>query len=292
MVATGRHFVYGRRVMPLTAEALGVLRRTSRTFFIPIVRLPGRVRDAVGSAYLCMRSIDEIEDHPRLNDGDKIRLLHEIGEIFSEGAKAGKLDQDALQSLFEPYGDRLPGVTLALGRFAGMAPATIAGCVWSAVSGMAHQMAHWVQCGFAILTEADLDEYTYDVAGRVGELLTDIWRWYDGTESSAEYAVGFGRGLQAVNIIRNRQEDLHRGVDFWPPEWTLNDLHTYAQRQLRLADAYMNELPAGPVREFCRIPLMLATASLEAIMAGQPKLTRERVIELVGPGEGAELLSS
>ena len=274
--------------MPLSVEAIGVLRQTSRTFFIPIVRLPGRVRDAVGSAYLCMRSIDEIEDHPRLPNEDKVWLLTCIADIFAAAAKEGTLDEEALRELFDPYRNRLPGVTLALGRFARMAPSSITNRVWLSVAGMARQMAHWVQGGFSVLTEADLDTYTYDVAGRVGELLTDIWRWYDGTKTSPEYAVGFGRGLQAVNIIRNREEDLSRGVDLWPQNWNLEDLHDYAQRQLSLADAYMHQLPTGPVREFCRIPLTLASATLDAIINGKPKLSRDRVKELVGPGEGVE----
>ena len=41
-------------------DFLRVLKDTSRTFFIPIVRLPQRLQEAVGSAYLCMRAIDEI----------------------------------------------------------------------------------------------------------------------------------------------------------------------------------------------------------------------------------------
>ena len=40
-----------------------MLEETSRTFYIPISRLPGGLQQAVGSAYLCLRAIDEIEDH-------------------------------------------------------------------------------------------------------------------------------------------------------------------------------------------------------------------------------------
>ena len=37
-----------------------VLKETSRTFYIPIARLPARLQEAVAGAYLCMRAIDEI----------------------------------------------------------------------------------------------------------------------------------------------------------------------------------------------------------------------------------------
>ena len=59
-----------------------VLKATSRTFFIPIVRLPGGIQEAVASAYLCMRAIDEIEDHPALENLEKARLLRGISLIF------------------------------------------------------------------------------------------------------------------------------------------------------------------------------------------------------------------
>lgn len=39
-------------------SALEVLELTSRTFYIPIVKLPAQVQEAVASAYLCLRAID------------------------------------------------------------------------------------------------------------------------------------------------------------------------------------------------------------------------------------------
>lgn len=274
--------------MSLSIDALDELRKTSRTFFIPIIRLPGKVRDAVGSAYLCMRSIDEIEDHQDLDRPVKVQLLHEISALLYRSAENGRVEKDQFQNLFQPYENLLPRVTLGLPGFASMAPPSIAGQVWSATAGMSREMGNWVQRNFQIETENDLDLYTYDVAGRVGELLTDIWKWYDGTEAEMSLAIGFGRCLQAVNIIRNREEDLFREVDFYPKNWTTQDLHCYVRRQADLADAYMMQLPSGPVREFCRIPLVLAKATLDTVLSGQPKLSRAEVLDLVGPGEGTE----
>ena len=41
-------------------DVMDTLRATSRTFFIPIFHLPPGLQEAVASAYLCMRAIDEI----------------------------------------------------------------------------------------------------------------------------------------------------------------------------------------------------------------------------------------
>ena len=45
-------------MQPQQKSALKVLEETSRTFFIPIVKLPPVVQEAVASAYLCLRAID------------------------------------------------------------------------------------------------------------------------------------------------------------------------------------------------------------------------------------------
>ena len=64
--------------MSAQQDALSVLEATSRTFYIPIVRLPGELQAAVASGYLCMRAIDEIEDSPQLPNAAKAELLRGI----------------------------------------------------------------------------------------------------------------------------------------------------------------------------------------------------------------------
>lgn len=76
---------------------------------------------------------------------------------------------------------------------------------------MANGMADWISKKWRIKNEKDLDDYTFYVAGLVGILLSEIWKWHDDIETDRDLAVAFGRGLQAVNIIRNRAEDLSRG---------------------------------------------------------------------------------
>jgi len=267
--------------MPLSDDAIDVLSRTSRTFYIPIVRLPEGLRDAVGSAYLCMRAIDEIEDHPLMSREDKTSLLRAIGEILDAAAHDTGVELDRVEKTFAPFVSDLPVVTVCLGEYAMMAPPPIAPRVWGSTATMARRMSQWADSNWRIRNERDLDEYTLDVAGRVGLLLNELWKWFDGTAAPDAYAVGFGRGLQSVNILRNRTEDMARGVDFYPDGWTNDRMHAYVRKQLDIADAYMSTLPKGPVYEFCQIPLVLARATEEAIRAGQPKLTRATVEALV-----------
>ena len=66
-------------------DALQVLKETSRTFYIPISLLPNDLKAAVASAYLCMRAIDEIEDHDALDNTTKAQLLRAISLSLQTG---------------------------------------------------------------------------------------------------------------------------------------------------------------------------------------------------------------
>lgn len=51
-------FIFDTTMEATKKSALQVLEQTSRTFYIPIVKLPSGAQEAVASAYLCLRAID------------------------------------------------------------------------------------------------------------------------------------------------------------------------------------------------------------------------------------------
>jgi farnesyl-diphosphate farnesyltransferase len=258
-----------------------MLKKTSRTFYIPISYLDLGLREAVTSAYLCMRAIDEIEDHNKLTDQLKVELLLGIHETFQSPHII-----EAIQKLLSPYGGVLPAVTMQLDKWALLCPSSGASIVYHYIAKMSLQMAEWVQNGWNIHTEEDLDRYTYSVAGMVGEMLSELWLWHDGTQSDLTKAVAFGRGLQSVNILRNRVEDLKRGVDFFPDGWGFKDMQEYTRRNLQLADSYIADLKEGPALKFCKVPLALAHATVNLIALGGNKLTRDAVLKIVSRVNG------
>ncbi|QIR36188.1 phytoene/squalene synthase family protein [Tolypothrix sp. PCC 7910] len=265
--------------MDLRQDALQILKETSRTFYIPISILPSGLQEAVASAYLCMRAIDEIEDHPELDNQTKAQLLRTISLTLQAGVDGFAVD--AFSSGFSGYENTLAEVTLGIREWSILAPESIAPRIWDATAAMADRMAYWAEQNWQIRTESDLDRYTFGVAGAVGLLLSDLWAWYDSTETNRTQAIGFGRGLQAVNILRNHAEDLKRGVDFYPEGWTAANMHEYARRNLALADAYTKHLPPGPALDFCQIPLTLAHGTLDALANGKEKLSRTDVLALL-----------
>lgn len=260
----------------LHRTAMNMLLKTSRTFFIPITYLGPGLQEAVTSAYLSMRAIDEIEDHEELPQATKISLLRSISDILTQPSRPEKL-----KDILGAYESLLPEVTLKLDKWIELCPTKILPNIMKATSIMAEGMAKWVDKQWVIKTKEDLDDYTFYVAGLVGILLSEVWEWHDSIKSDKELAIAFGRGLQAVNIIRNREEDLARGVDFFPEGWSRQQMIAYAEKNLSLAEKYCEAISNKTIYTFCKIPLALAFGTLKAIKAGKEKLSRSDVKDIV-----------
>lgn len=81
------------------------------------------------------------------------------------------------------------------------------GRVADCTASMSDRMGYWASRNWAIENEDDLDIYTFAVAGSVGLILCEIWDWFEGVKTDRGLAIGYGRGLQTVNILRNSGED-------------------------------------------------------------------------------------
>jgi farnesyl-diphosphate farnesyltransferase len=261
----------------LHKEAFVILEETSRTFFIPISYLTDGLKEAVAAAYLCMRAIDEIEDDPELPAEIKHKLLIEISDLL----KKPTFDETTLKNLYEPYQTYLTEVTLRLADWLKLCPPPLTDRIAEATSIMAQGMAKWVKRDWQVRSEEDLDDYTYYVAGLVGVMLSDIWEWHDNTQTDRDLAIAFGRGLQSVNILRNRSEDKDRGVSFFPDGWSEDEMFSYARRNLALGDAYIKSLKSGSILHFCEIPLALAHGTLDGLSQGREKISRAEVKDIV-----------
>ncbi|HIX42588.1 MULTISPECIES: squalene/phytoene synthase family protein [Kurthia] len=257
----------------LYKEAMNVLKATSRTFFIPITFLEKDMKTTVATAYLCMRAIDEIEDHEDITVEEKARMLTKTAELLS----TQPFDNAAYLAEIDAYKSILPEVTLRLNDWITLCPDAIRQRVAASTSEMAGGMAKWALKGWVCHTKEDLDDYTYYVAGLVGVMLSDIWKTFANIDTDRDLAIGYGRGLQVVNILRNQDEDAERGVSFVPDGWTRDELFAYANNNLEKAEAYNKQITKRSILMFCKIPLALAHKTLKTMHSGNEKLTRAEV---------------
>lgn len=258
-------------------DAIRVLKETSRTFYIPITFLQKELKYTVASAYLIFRAIDEIEDHEEVDNDIKHTILMQVSELFKQS-----FNEDRYLQILGPLRDKMPEVTLRLGEWIQACPKETLPMIMNSTSEMAFGMAKWAKANWKIQTLEDLEEYTYYVAGLVGVMLSDLWEWSAGVKTDRDLAIGFGRGLQAVNILRNEQEDLaERGVSFMPEGWTREELFIYAEENLAKAEQYVKSIDKRNILLFCRLPLALAHKSLKAMQEGRKKITRAEVEQTV-----------
>ena len=264
----------------LQKDAMRVLKETSRTFYIPITFLQKELKTAVANAYLMMRAIDEIEDseHPEVTSELKYKVLTEVSELLNEEL----FNELKYFEILKPIQEYMPEVTLRLADWVRLLPSGSEKIVKNSTSEMADGMGKWAKNQFQVRTKADLDEYTYYVAGLVGVMLSELWEWNAGVKTDRELAIGYGRGLQLVNILRNQEEDLReRGVSFVPEGWTREDLFAYADENLEKADLYMKDIHKRSILLFCRLPLALAHKTLKSLKEGKEKMSRAEVEQTV-----------
>ena len=224
-----------------------LLQRSSRTFAVGIDLLPEPLRREITVAYLLLRVSDHLEDSKILDDRDKIALL---GRWASALETPGG-DDDLIATLAltrEETPDALVArhagsVLEALGALDPAAREIVTRRVRESTLGM----ARWTRRGSDFGAEADLDDYMHEVAGRVGLLLTELFRARlsglrerrglperldsgasrdrpepdGGRAPGAMMALGrsFGLGLQTVNVIRGLHEDPSRGWVYVPRDF-------------------------------------------------------------------------
>jgi farnesyl-diphosphate farnesyltransferase len=155
-----------------------------------------------------------------------------------------------------------------------------------------------------LATAAELDDYTYFVAGCVGELWTRLCERHLPAGWSAlpfeeMLALGkrFGQGLQMVNILRDLPADLAAGRCYLPADLmaehglTVGDLLTDPEkarpllatlRQTALAhlDAgwrYVRALKPSKLRYACSLPILIGLETLTLLARQSPLETEERV---------------
>ncbi|RLV10362.1 phytoene/squalene synthase family protein [Streptomyces griseocarneus] len=255
---------------------MSMLRATARTFAVLITWLPDGIRQATAAANLCLRAIDEIEDHPALEAEAKARLLTDIACALHTGTPGG-----AATAVIAEHAVSLPEVTVRLPEWIGFAPPRARPRICEETAAMAMRMAEWVRRDWQVRTEADLDSYTYAVFGSVGLLMCDLWCDHDGSRVDPNLAIDFFRGLQAVHILQVCVSDPDRRTKLLPDEWDERDLARYIETRLASGDRCVAPLPPGPARSSYLALLAVARPTTLAALAGRSKLGRAEAVRLM-----------
>jgi farnesyl-diphosphate farnesyltransferase len=221
---------YYKNVFPRKRELL--IKKVSRTFALSIRILPPALRAYTGHAYLICRLLDSIEDAPDLPIAKKREALDIAIESLSSFYKVGEnstyFTEIASQSRIKKWEKVLLTNSADLFGCFAVFPENI----WKITRKWAAEMAKGMKKyafgkdkpGIRLKTIAELDEYTYYVAGTVGNLLTDMFSRrehkipIDRQKIMYQNAVQFGKALQLVNIIKDSRVDITEGRCYVPEE--------------------------------------------------------------------------
>ena len=231
----------------MTTADLGgpLLKSVSRSFYLTIRVLPARIQAPIGLAYLLARASDTIADTADAPESVRLRHLASFGEMIRDGATRG-LPELQREILPPDAGERelIARLDRCLAWLASLPEADrreIADAMDKIIRGQTLDLQRFPKGGgvIALRTAAELDEYTYLVAGCVGEFWTRVCLAHlpgYARKSESELlrlGVNFGKGLQLVNILRDIPADRRAGRCYLPEE------------ELRAA----NSAPAKPARE-------------------------------------------
>ena len=210
-----------------------ILARVSRSFYLSIRLLPKKLRDPVSLGYLLARASDTIADTTDLPielRTEKLQLLtrgiqgEALGSAIDDlSAAIAPLQKDkAERALIESLQSCLDWLDQSEVEDREDVRATLA--VINRGQLLDLERFPDPKQIVALKTAAELDEYTYLVAGSAGEFWTRLcFRHLPKFTSRSEtemlgLAKRYGQGLQLINILRDAGPDLRAGRCYFPDD--------------------------------------------------------------------------
>jgi len=292
-----------------------LLRATSRSFYLTLRVLPGAIRPQIALAYLLARTADTIADteivplEQRLDALQKLRerIPAQYAAPLNFGDLAARQGSPPEKLLLENVGSSLS----AMQHFLEEDRKLIARVLTIITSGQELDLRRFTGSSavkiIALETAFELDDYTFRVAGCVGEFWTRLCRAHLFPQARLEDSgliadgIRFGKGLQLVNILRDLPADLKKGRCYLPAEkleqFNLSPLTLLspanekkflplfqeyldvAESHLRAGWRYTNTLPFGQyrLRLACAWPLLIGIRTIQKLRAASVLELRQSV---------------
>ncbi len=314
----------GGKIYPLARMAEtsnDLLKATSRSFYLTLRVLPARVRPQIGLAYLLARTTDTIADTEIVPIAQRLDALQKLRErILGQNSAPLNFGELARQQGLPAEKLLLEKVEAGLALLQTLSPADlklVRDALTIITSGQELDLRRFEKAVtppeggppnlVALETAAELDDYTYRVAGCVGEFWTKICRAHLFPQARLDEkqfltdGIRLGKGLQLVNILRDLPADLKTGRCYLPrerleplhllPETLLSPaneqkflplFHEYldqAESHLAAGWRYTNTLPSGQVRVrlACAWPALIGMRTIAKLRAAGVIELQQRV---------------
>lgn len=292
-----------------------LLASVSRSFYLTLKALPRELREPISLAYLLARTADTIADTAQVPAATRLDCLARFDAMVQSPQRDAGAEQALAQVLaadFCPHQtDEAEAVLMQrftdslawLHSMGGVTLENIRAVLKTIIHGQKLDIERFPGGGplRSLQTSAELDEYTYLVAGCVGEFwtrlcyaeLADAFVQGVTLDQACAWGIRFGKGLQLVNILRDLGKDARLGRCYLPQDdWQAAGL-TLAQIEadpvclrpvwavwmkaceahLREGLCYVQNVNHGKLRYATALPLLLAARTVALMkLAGDTEL--------------------
>jgi farnesyl-diphosphate farnesyltransferase len=327
-------FIMKNRLKTGSINADDLLRRVSRSFYLTLRVLPRAIRPQLSTAYLLARATDTVADTDAITVDKRQEVLSGMFRSIQAICARQKPAVPDFSAFLQPAGpgfsakddaertllENFETVLNALLEFSDADREKIRVLLETITSGQQTDIRRFgaaFESPAALDTDDELDIYTYEVAGCVGEFWTRLCLAHVFPLASIDEkrlmadAVCFGKGLQLVNILRDLPEDLRQGRCYIPKQslfqygLTPGDLLNpdamqrfrplydgcleLAEEHLRAGWRYTTSLPFGCVRIrlACAWPILIGVETLRRLRRGnvlsdpRVKITRREIRRII-----------
>lgn len=301
-----------------------LLKQVSRSFYLTLRVLPKPIRAQIAQTYLLARATDTIADTDLIPVEIRTTALTQLRDVclgtkdvFPPPENSKQWEKILAAQKDSGEKDLLENISLvihSIKSFSSEDRQDIRTVLDIITKGQLLDLKRFVEGRQPeeirpLQTEEELDEYTYLVAGCVGEFWTNICRRHLYPHASLDMtehlknAVLFGKGIQLVNILRDLPADLKNGRCYLPNHsleklgLTPNDLTNpdqykklasyykgYLSKTLHFLQSgiqYIHATPAGwstwLMRLGCTWPILIGIRTLELLGNTNPLDASQRV---------------
>ncbi len=289
-----------------------VLKGVSRSFYLSLRLLPEAMRRPAAFAYLLARASDTIADSAGVSVGERVAVLEKFsGQVAGE--EVFSLVPSALIDGTPDYREKLllervGEVMDALSSLTRAEISLIREVLSTIISGQRLDLERFGSASsstpVALADHDELEDYTWRVAGCVGEFWTKLGYLTLGNRFSLapqtdllKYAVDYGKSLQLVNILRDLPEDLSNGRCYLPVAHpsdikalmeSFAKYRSIAQERIHCGFSYSQKLESRRLRTASILPAMIARETLKLLdgadfqsLQNRIKIPRRRVYAMI-----------
>lgn len=267
-----------------------ILKSVSRSFYLTIRFLPRPLREPVSLAYLLARATDTIADTAPIPAGHRLTTLLAFARVIAGKSEFSSV-AESLREFATRQGDPaernlIENLSGCIDCLAATEPADrndIRAVLQTIVTGQELDVRRFGDPAVvtSLRSAAELDEYTYLVAGCVGDFWTKLGfrrlrRFANRSpDEMTRLGMDYGKGLQLINVLRDTGADLRSGRSYLPADETaarpaaevfVNWLDQ-AETKLNAGIAYCSALLNWRVRFATALPALIGARTIALLRA-------------------------